>query len=143
MLILICDNVIAGQTNNSESVPNGYTVIDYPGSTDIRQLYYDPSDAKVKPIPPRPPAQEGSVTTWNGTQWVSVPRGDMKISPKEQYIGSAIYKWAKSKALSDNKIFLIHITAMCADAGDVREELKDCIKELRELRNAEQNSVKA
>lgn len=136
MYILVKDNSIAGYSDNG-SAPDGYMVIEYNEPfNDIRDLYYNMSSASIQRIPPKP----GNNYQWSGQQWVVIERPDFKPSPKEQFIGTAIYKWAKSRAATDQKVMLLYITACCADAVNENNELRDAVKELRDLRNVEQNT---
>lgn len=136
MYILVKDNSIAGSSDNG-SAPDGYIVIEYNlPFNDIRELYYDLATQTIQPKPTRPSPEH----RWDGQQWVLIERPDFRPSPKEQFIGTGIYRWAKGKAATDQKVMLLYVTACCADAVNENNELRDAVRELRDLRNAEQNS---
>lgn len=139
MLILLCDNKIIGTTVTND-VPDGCTVVEYPENIDIRRLYYDTIESKVKLIPPRPEPITGQRYVWTGGEWVSNPIPVLKPPVREAYIGSPLYKWAATTALSDNKTLLLHCSAMCADVANTNE-LPALVKELRTIRGAVNDPV--
>ena len=136
MVILLLNNVITGTVPTEADVPEGFQFALFEGDTPITQLYYDVATSRVKVRPPRP----GREYDWDGQQWVTRVNNTLDIAPKDNYIGTPLYRWAVKRLTSDNSVLLPHITAMCCDAANVRDELRSAVKVLRDMRDANANT---
>lgn len=134
MFILIYEEKIAGSSDTSDNLPEGFQAIEYE-FTSLDVLYYDDGSIKTKPAKP------GDNYIWVDKAWVKMPEAE-GVKPDTPFSQTELFSKARVAGRESLAVQMEFTVAVYADSQGNKQLLEDAKQQLAKSIKAHEEQKK-